>query len=165
MDERNVNSEGMIVVEHQVMSLDDAAALRLLTTMAKAHEHAQSFYTVPEPDSTLGEALAAVLSNPADASYDPSDADAARAALILLSQDDRFGEPIAQLLTNPRPQRMAVDPVTGTLLTAGLLLALQTHVLIERDKEGRWRVKIEKKPTKDSLVAPIVRKLLSRWSG
>jgi hypothetical protein len=42
-----------------------------------------------------------------------------------------------------------------------VLVVLQTHVKFERDKAGRWSVKIEKKPTDNSLLKPLVQKLLS----
>ena len=106
--------------------------------------------------------MTALTLEPAEASYAPSDADGARAALALLAHGQRFAGPIDQLLTHPRPERMEIDLVTGTVLVNGLLLTLQTHALIERDKDGRWRIKVEKIPTRDSLLTPIISKLPER---
>ena len=43
---------------------------------------------------------------------------------------------------------------------AGVLIALQTHVKFERDKDGKLTWKIEKKPTSEALLKPLVEKLL-----
>ena len=79
----------------------------------------------------------------------------------LLAEDPRFAEPIAALVRGPAPERMVFGAVEGTLLAAGLLIALQTHFKIERDKHGRWSVKLEKKPTSNALLTPLVKKLMS----
>jgi hypothetical protein len=46
-------------------------------------------------------------------------------------------------------------------LIAGLLVALQTQVEFERDKDGRWSVKLKKKATSDALLKPLVKKLIT----
>ena len=92
---------------------------------------------------------------------DPTDGEAARQALMLLVRDERFSGPIEAMLKGPAPERMAFGPVGLTLLSAGILLALQTHFKFERDKDGRWSVKIEKKATSSALLAPLVKKLMS----
>jgi hypothetical protein len=40
-----------------------------------------------------------------------------------------------------------------------MLVVLQTHVLFERDRDGKIHIKIEKKPTRDSLLKDLVQKL------
>jgi len=46
-------------------------------------------------------------------------------------------------------------------IVVAALVALQTHVRFERDKDGRWSIKIEKKSTSDALLKPLVQKLLA----
>ena len=153
-------------VEQRISALDDGTALKLLAVLARAHRETESASVTA--DASLREELAAAIEDGPDTPTEPSDGEAARAALMLLYRDDQFAEPIEQLLTGPAPRIMDMrllgqELAGGALLTVGLLLALQTHVLIERDKDGRWRFKMEKKPTKDSLLTPIIRKLLARW--
>jgi len=47
------------------------------------------------------------------------------------------------------------------LFIAGLIVALQTAIDFERDKDGRWSIKIKKKAASDALLKPLVKKLLS----
>jgi hypothetical protein len=49
----------------------------------------------------------------------------------------------------------------GAYLIVGLLVALQTQFEFERDKNGRWSVKIKKKATSDALLKPLVKKLIT----
>ncbi|MGC1717811.1 MAG: hypothetical protein WA746_02380, partial [Isosphaeraceae bacterium] len=44
-------------------------------------------------------------------------------------------------------------------LFAATLVVLQTHVLFERDRNGKIHIKIEKKPTRESLLKDLVQKL------
>jgi len=89
----------------------------------------------------------------------PNDGSAARLALCLLAEGPRYAGPVRAMLANPPAQRMALDPFTATLLTSGLLLALQTHVEFVRKTDGTWSLKVIKKPTKDGLLGPLIKKL------
>lgn len=89
----------------------------------------------------------------------PSDAEAAGIALELLAAEPRFAAPIEAMRNGPQVKSFGPGVVEGTFLIAGLLLALQTHIEFERDKDGRWSVKIIKKPTSDTLLGPLVKKL------
>jgi hypothetical protein len=46
-------------------------------------------------------------------------------------------------------------------VVAAVLVVLQTHVKFDRDKDGRWSLKIEKKPAGDKLLANLAGKFLS----
>lgn len=54
---------------------------------------------------------------------------------------------------------MGFGVVESAFLIAGLLVALQTHFEFVRDKDGRWSIKIKKKPTSDTLLKPLIKKL------
>ncbi|HEY1188851.1 MAG TPA: hypothetical protein VGE74_14445, partial [Gemmata sp.] len=50
------------------------------------------------------------------------------------------------------------DP--GTLaLGLGALVVLQTYFKFERTKDGKWSIKVEKKPLSDTLLGQIIDKL------
>ncbi len=62
-------------------------------------------------------------------------------------------------------KRLGPCVVEGTFLIAGLILALQTHFEVERDKDGRWSIKIKKKATSDALLKPLIKKLTDLLGG
>ena len=56
-----------------------------------------------------------------------------------------------------------VEP--GTLaIGLGALIVLQAYIKFERDKEGKWSFKFEKKPLSDTLLGQITSKL-GGWLG
>ena len=146
------------MIEEQIRQLDDASALRMLSVIAEAHRDQMQETT---PSRELAGALNEAMGGQCEATNDPRDGEAARLALAMLAQDERFAGPIETTLKGPTPQRMALGVVEGTLLATGILLALQTYFKFERKENGHWSVKIEKKSTSNSLVAPLVKKLMS----
>lgn len=97
--------------------------------------------------------------SPEAAAVPASDGDLARAALLLLADDPQQQPILTALIEGPAPTKFGVLE-TAAVVTA-VLLVLQTHVKFERDKDGRWTLKIEKKPTDNSLLKLLVQKLLS----
>jgi hypothetical protein len=91
----------------------------------------------------------------------PSDGQAATVAMELLAKDPRFAGPVEAMVNGPQVRSMSPGVVEGACLIAGLLVALQTQFEFERDKDGRWSVKIKKKPTSDALLKPLIKKLIS----
>src|SRR5208283_103231 len=86
-----------------------------------------------------------------------SEGDMARQALLLLADDPQNRDALAALIAGPPPESFEV---VGTVaLVAATLVVLQTHVLFERDRDGKIHIKIEKKPTRDSLLKDLVQKL------
>ncbi len=78
----------------------------------------------------------------------PSEGDLAGQTLLVLSEVPECRGPLSALVDGPRS-------------VSFILVVPQTHVKIERDKKGKLSVLIEKKPTKDALLKPLVQKLLS----
>ncbi len=78
-----------------------------------------------------------------------------------MSEISEYQRPLAAIMDNPRPVSFSLDPVVTTAVVTAALVVLQTHVRIERDKKGKLSVLIEKKPTKDKLLKPLVQKILS----
>jgi hypothetical protein len=91
----------------------------------------------------------------------PSDDEAAAAALELLAKDPRFAGPVKAARNGPQASALGFGVVESTFLIAGLIVALQTAIDFERDKDGRWSIKIKKKATSDALLKPLVKKLLA----
>jgi hypothetical protein len=58
-------------------------------------------------------------------------------------------------------RRLASRRGLAAVSEGAVLLALQTHVHIERDAEGRWQILVDKPTTSEELLKPIVQRLLA----
>jgi hypothetical protein len=141
-------------MEDLINSFDDATAVRILGILARRSGGARETELTPEIRRTLQEEFGL-----APAPDRPSKGDLSRRALIVLAQDPETREAITVLSKGPQPQ--SFEPVTTVVIVTAALIALQTHVRFERDAGGKLRVLIEKKPTKDTLLKPLVHKLIS----
>ncbi len=133
-----------------IQKLSDTHAIQLLWQITKGEE-------AKIPDAENRDAVLELADS--DAAVEPEDGEAARLALCLMAEDPEFANRIKALLTNPSAKQLIIEPITATLLSAGLLLALQTHVEFERKTNGKWSLKIVKKPTNGGLIAPLLKKL------
>jgi len=150
-------------MDNMIRGLDDAQAVRVLTTFARARLRAggvaETEWT-PELDRALRQDFPAEADAGRAASV--SEGDLARQALLLLADDPQNRDALAALIAGPPPESFEV---VGTVaLLAAMLVVLQTHVLFERDRDGKIHIKIEKKPTRDSLLKDLVQKLLGFFS-
>lgn len=82
----------------------------------------------------------------------------ARAALRLLADDPAHRPVLTALVKGPPPQRYGV--VETAAVVGVVLFVLGSHVVVERDPEGRWRFKFEKKPTDPRLLKTLMEKLM-----
>ncbi|MBL8254268.1 MAG: hypothetical protein JNJ76_11775 [Candidatus Competibacter sp.] len=139
----------------RIASLDDATARRVLAIFARAQANPTETALTPE----LRQALREFATSPEVAAVSASEGDLARAALLLLADDPQQQPILTALIEGPAPTKFGVLE-TAAIISA-VLVVLQTHVKFEHDKDGRWSVKIEKKPTDSSLLKPLVQKLLS----
>ena len=142
-------------IQDRIASLDDATARRVLATFARAQANPTETALNPE----LRQALREFATGPETAAVSASEGDLARAALLLLADDPQQQPMLTALIEGPAPTRFGV--LETVAIVSAVLVVLQTHVKFERDKAGRWSVKIEKKPTDNSLLKPLVQKLLS----
>ena len=142
-------------IQDRIASLDDATARRVLATFARAQANPTETALTPE----LRQALREFATGPETAAVSASEGDLARAALLLLADDPQQQPMLTALIEGPAPTRFGV--LETVAIVSAVLVVLQTHVKFERDKAGRWSVKIEKKPTDNSLLKPLVQKLLS----
>lgn len=157
-------------LQSQIEALDDAAAVRVLTAATRPILRA-----APEPPAwspELAQALAAEA-NLTPAGTPAGRGELARQALLALAVDPdhpdqpnpEHAEPIAALIPRPAARQLAMGPVGGTLLITCALLALKTHVEFGRNPDGTWYFKVKKTPTKDSLLTPLLKKLIAMITG
>lgn len=137
--------------------LDDAAAQRILLTIARADEHSAEFIAHSrELRMALAQHFGVAL-----APTEVLPGDLARQALSVLAADGQTRRAI-ELMADRPPERSTsyIDPF-GVTLAIGALYALQTQVEIGRDKAGHWSFKLKTKPLGDSAVKLLVEKLIS----
>jgi len=144
-----------MTLQDRIASLDAATARRILDSIARARSNRAETALTAE----LRQALRDFASEPETAAVPASDGELTRAALLLLADDPQQQPILTALIEGPAPTKFGVLE-TAAVVTA-VLLVLQTHVKFERDKDGRWTLKIEKKPTDNSLLKLLVQKLLS----
>ncbi len=136
-------------------TLDDATALDLLTAYAAPrlrHDGLQ--------DSLTADLRAALASAYGRASTAPSEGDLARATLAFLASDPPTAAILTQLLDGPQAPHFGKPAGNRIAVTVAVLLALQTHLHIERDAAGQWSFLLDKPTASEELLAPMVQKLV-----
>jgi hypothetical protein len=140
----------MTGLQTRIQNLNDEDAQRILTTFA-GH---QPDYHAETPSAEL---TAALQNEPQLTTTTTSAGDLARTALLLA--DDPAYRPVIDTMTrNPPAQQFGV--VETAAVVGAVLFVLGTHVKVERDKQGKWTFKIEKKPTDNKLLKTLMEKLL-----
>jgi hypothetical protein len=147
----------------QIENLDDPAAVRLLRRVAKEKAAAGAVETEVSPE--LAGALAVEFGvEPAETDATPGEL--ARATLLLLAQDPAEETMLMdRMIGDDDRQILGVDPITATAAVTAALVVLQTHVRIERDKEGKWSFLLEKKAASDGLLKAVAGKLAGLMGG
>lgn len=145
-------------MQTQIKNLDNNTAINILNTIAQSRMRTGEYETefTPEMSQSLETEFDA---SPSSGTAAPGDL--ARESLLLLAEMPEFQGPLSAMLNGPQVKNFALDPISATAVAAAALIILQTHVKIERDKKGKISILIEKKPTKDTLLKPIVQKILS----
>ena len=133
-------------MDETIAELDSETAVRILLTIAKAETRRGGYET--RMNAELGTALSETLGGP-EVSTPLSEGELARQALLLLSEDPFRRASIEALIHEPPPEHFGVG--TTIALVAALLFVLQTRFEFERDKDGRYTIKVQKKPTSESL--------------
>jgi hypothetical protein len=136
--------------------MGDEAAVRLLQRFAAAQPKRDVPATV---DAAVADQMRKEYGLTAEKATGTTEGSLARAALLVIASDPEHRTGIEAMLNNPGGEKFVV--VETALLVSGVLIALQTHVRFERDKQGKWEVKFEKKATDSSLLRDLVKKLIS----
>jgi hypothetical protein len=140
-------------MDADIATLNDATAKQLLATLVRAHM--RSGVQAPAADPELQHALSdAFAIAPADATV--SEGDLARQALALYAEDPGTRDAIKALRKDYETASFSIGGVDIALFTLAIV-ALQTHVRIDRDPKGKWSIHVEKKPLKDNLLVNFVR--------
>jgi hypothetical protein len=139
----------------RIEALEPAQAARILRAVAK-YRVSRGLAQELAPDTALVADLAAAAGTSAEANADAGDV--AEASLILLAADPAMVPVLDSMIDNPPAEDFAVDPVTLGV-GVGALVVLQSYIKIERDKNGKWTFKFEKKPMSDTLLAKVISKL------
>ena len=142
-------------IQDTILSIDDKAAVAILTTFANAQLREVGCQTDLSKDLQQSLAVEFEISATAPSS---TPGDLARQALLLAVEDPHHAEGIKALVEVVSLQKFAV--VETVAIVSAALIVLQMHVKFERDKNGRFSFKIEKKPTSDKLLTPLVEKIL-----
>ena len=133
------------MMDDMIRGLDDSQAVRVLTTFARVRLRAGG---VAETEWTLELDRALRQDFPAEADAgragSVSEGDLARQALLLLADDPQNRDALAALIAGPPPKPFEVVGVGTVALLAAILVVLQTHVLFERDKDGKIHIKRER---------------------
>jgi hypothetical protein len=147
-----------MTLDDRIAALSDPEAIGLVQRFSRA----QPKTDVP---SALEASVARQLSGQLDLSESlhstASQGEVARAALRFIASDPEHQAGIRALLDHSPSQKEKFVIVESAVLVPLVLIALQTHVKFERDKQGTWTVKVEKKPTDANLLKDMVKKLLS----
>jgi hypothetical protein len=148
-------------MEEKIRHLDDATAIRHLSTIAQVYVGTGSYDTEWTPefrqallnDSGLSQESAPV-----------SEGDLARQTLLLLAEDPATRNALQNLL-NGGAVRRDLGVGTALLSLTAAFVILQTRVEIEGDKDGKLSWKIEKQAADGSVLKALIEKILSFPSG
>ena len=153
-------------MEHRLTNLNDPTAINLLLALAAPklrHEGLQTDLTPDlRRDLTAAYGLAPIA---------PSEGDLARETLLFLARDPALIPVLTALLDGPQAESFGKTPAVRSIggkaitVTVAVLLALQTHLHVERNAEGQWNLLIDKPTASDDLLKPIVQKLLALPPG
>jgi len=139
-----------------IQTLDDATAIRILDTFARARLPASD--SAPQLAPDVRQALG-VWSEGAPAPPQPLSAgELARQTLLVLASDPQNAAGLTALIQSPAPQRYGI--VTTIAITTIALTVLQTHIKFERGKDGMISFKLEKKDAPVALLKTLAQKFL-----
>jgi len=149
--------ESEVTLEDQIAVLTDAAALQLLQRFADAQPRCTAPVTL---DAEIADQMRREAELPASAETgDTTEGQVARTALLLVAGEPEHRTGIKAMLENGGLERFAAGETI--LVVSAVLVALQTRIHFERDKQGRWSFMLDKKPTNSALLRELVKKLLS----
>ena len=145
-----------------IRSLNDISAAGILGAIARSRARTMADH-VPW-SAGLGQMLAHEFQlAPGTAAV--SEGELARQALLVLAEDPETLQAIETMAAvsagreNEAREKFDVGATVG--ITVAVLIVLQTHIRFERESDGKWSLKVEKKPTSDALLKGLVQKLIS----
>jgi hypothetical protein len=150
------------MASNTIEGLEDEKACAIIARIAQSHPRATEAPVTLSGDIRLALAKALAISP----ELSPiSEGELARQALLVLAEDERMRETIDTMAVNLPEPSTQYDAGLTVAITAAVLFVLQTHIRFERDKQGHWSAKIEKKPTSEVLLKKLMQKLLAYVPG
>jgi hypothetical protein len=143
-------------IQDLIRSLDDKTAKQILGRIAGSQPAPGGVRITWSPE--IGKALADEFQVAAPPGGAISEGDLARQALLVLAEDPEAAIAIERLASIPTESGQTFD--FGIGVAVAVLIVLQSHVKFDRNTDGKWSLKVEKKPTSDSLVKGLVQKLI-----
>ena len=144
--------------------MDDDTAWRVLSAVAKARRHGQP---PPQWTADLRQATqeATGLSPESAAQAGRDEGELARQALLLAARDPQAGPALAAMIEHPPVQKFDLGLTGAAVTLAAVLVILRTHIEFERDKAGKWKLRVKVTRTPEAVLKPLVQKLLSFLPG
>ena len=140
-----------------IAALDDRRAQQILAVIARSRSASKAALDLtPEVQSALASSFGLAMAS----AEQVSEGELARQALLVLAEERETGAAIEALAAQPVAHRDRFDFGSSIAVVTAAIIVLQTHLRIERDKEGRWIVKLEKKTISDAVLKEFVKKLL-----
>lgn len=141
-----------------IQNLDDKQAQLILATIVRSG--ASSGTQAPLWNHDLEQALAREFQ--IETGTAPvSEGELARQALLVLAENPATRTAIETMAANWDNSRQKFEFGASIGITAAVLLVLQTHIKFERNLDGKWSLKVEKKPTSEGLLKALVEKLIN----
>lgn len=149
-------------MKNRILELEDKSAIHILMDIVKSRSANEGIETEWSPE------IAAIMESEfgqTQATERVTTGNAARQALLLLSDIPEYQTVLEALVKGPKAESYAADPIAMVAVATAAFMVLQTHVKFERDKQGKWTLKVEKKATSDKLLKPLAQKILSLMKG
>jgi len=142
----------------EILRMDDATAVRVLKTIAKAHVDiaGENPEMTDEMCRGLEEAFGVESGDGA-----PAEAELARAALLVLAQDVQMQQHIKALAASGNRRSMAIDPASAIGLSAAAVFVLNTAGKI-RNVDGKWEFEVSWKPLDKEILKSFVEGI-TKW--
>ncbi len=147
-------------MDRMIDELSDGDAVRVLNTIAQMRLRSGAA-AVDWTDQSREALQEASDMTPDDATA--GEGELAREALRVLAQDEELRPGLEGLIAGSQPAKFGVGATVATV--TAVLVVLQSYVEVKRDKDGNWSFHFKKEPTEDSIIAPLVKKLLSWLPG
>lgn len=142
-----------------IENIDPVRAQKILSVVARSSRQI-SLPTEVTPELWKELASAFCLSE-CTTTKPASEDELVKQALSVLAEDPERRAAIETMAAQPDSEPQKFDFGASLSLTAAVMIVLQTHLRFERQEDGKWSVKVEKKPTSDALLKGLVQKLLA----
>jgi hypothetical protein len=141
-----------------IQSLDDKKAQLILKRIASSQPAPGGARIAWDPEMAKALAQEFEIAEPSGGAAKISEGDLARQALLVLAEDPEASIAIERIAATTGDTAQVFD--FGIGVAVAVLIVLQSHVKFERNPDGKWSLKVEKKPTSDNLVKGLVQKLI-----